>query len=702
MNMRLINILPALMLALPAFAVRIEQSLIEINANGYNAPVRITPTNSAYAPADLSAPIVTGPTRIYTPVAGVLTISNLVQGAYTFEQAGKRLTFTVTNSLPTITNSIRELVSAGLVYGVNGPGFPGVVKATPTDTTPAVLGAKLVAGSNITITTNDASGNATLTITGAAAGGSDAITNNDTRAVSFAGGSIALSGGDGANQWSITNVSAVEDEGLNFIGEGGKSVTRFIWNDNFPGIWAHNFYGLNSGLTNASGQTISQEIAAAGGSGDATLAGDNTWTGTNTFNNGLRIGGEEAYITDDGSYYAAGLIEVAGSIRTSTGFYGPLVTNDAGALLVNGVPFVNGGMDASNILTGTIDAARLPTTNSSWKFEAGSANTLVVTNGRVGIGLIEPTSPLTVNGHTKISGNLSAYGLYAGAGDEIAHNARNRWTSPANGTMAWANAAGTILMANTNGSLYVPTNLTVGGLFTGSGAGLTNLPYDALSDAAKASITNAAAGGSVPAGIVTNNHAAAVTFSNDVTVASNLVVQGSSTFEALNVGELNVTNLAASIIDSTNIINGTISSNDIAAGTIGTNLLSQAAYDALSDTAEYWSTNVSAVTSNGLYATVPKLATANAFANSNYFGSNVVISGGSTTGELATIVAKFTGNGAGLSNVYGAFIKSSPMPTAAQIGTNGIALWNSNLVLYAVHVNGDGQYSLTNQISPAP
>jgi hypothetical protein len=172
MNMRLINILTALMLALPAFAVRIEQSLIEINAHGYNAPVRITPTNSAYAPADLSAPIVTGPTRIYTPVAGVLTISNLVEGSYTFEQAGKRLTFTVTNSLPTITNSIRELVSAGLVYGVNGPGFPGVVKVTPNDTVPNVIGAKLVAGTGVTIVTNNTGSNETLTLSSAGTAGS--------------------------------------------------------------------------------------------------------------------------------------------------------------------------------------------------------------------------------------------------------------------------------------------------------------------------------------------------------------------------------------------------------------------------------------------------------------------------------------------------------------------------------------------------
>ena len=82
------------------------------------------------------------------------------------------------------------------------------------------------------------------------------------------------------------------------------------------------------------------------------------------------------------------------------------------------------------------------------------------------------------------------------------------------------------------------------------------------------------------------------------TVVSNLVVQGSSTFGTLNVGELNVTNLAASIIDSTNIINGTITSNDIAPGTIGTNLLSQSAYNALVGGGSGVSNGVVGITTN--------------------------------------------------------------------------------------------------------
>lgn len=94
--------------------------------------------------------------------------------------------------------------------------------------------------------------------------------------------------------------------------------------------------------------------------------------------------------------------------------------------------------------------------------------------------------------------------------------------------------------------------------FYGSGAGLTNIPYTALDEAARTSITNAAAGGIVPAGILTNSHAAAVTFSNDVTVASNFVVQGSSTFGTLNVGTLNATNMSGNAAGLTNVFGSVV------------------------------------------------------------------------------------------------------------------------------------------------
>lgn len=302
-----------------------------------------------------------------------------------------------------------------------------------------------------------------------------------------------------------------------------------------------------------------------GGSGDATLAGNNTWTGTNTFNNGLWINAEEAYITDDGSYYSAGLVEVAGSIRTSTGFYGPLLTNEGNALLVNGVPFVNGGMDASNILTGTIDAARLPTTLGN-----GSYGGVGLTNG-----VIETSS---ASQNIKAAGNQL---VWVGS-TKVLRGTSNGDSDLGSSSVQWKNAYLSGIMAAKGGliissnSAASPPTLSPGDVSFMSDAGV---PVVVSKDAGGVERTNRLDG--VPAGIVTNNHAAAVTFSNDVTVASNLVVQGSSTFDTLNVGELNVTNLAASIIDSTNIINGTISSNDIAAGTIGTNLLSQSAYNAL-------------------------------------------------------------------------------------------------------------------------
>ena len=119
----------ALLATLPAWATRIEQPLWEITGGGYNAPVKITSgTNSIVA---AGAGLVPGPSKLFTPASGVLTISNLVAGPYVFEQGGKSFRFTVTNSLPTITNSLLELAPIGVTYSTTQ--FPLVSRLTNTD-----------------------------------------------------------------------------------------------------------------------------------------------------------------------------------------------------------------------------------------------------------------------------------------------------------------------------------------------------------------------------------------------------------------------------------------------------------------------------------------------------------------------------------------------------------------------------------------
>jgi hypothetical protein len=120
----------------------------------------------------------------------------------------------------------------------------------------------------------------------------------------------------------------------------------------------------------------------------------------------------------------------------------------------------------------TVDAAgNLTATGQVHTLAAGSANTLVVTNGRVGIGRIPS------NGTLDVLGTLYASGIiYEAADGPFSHYGRNKWWSSTDGTSYWTKNDGTTtLFAITNGSASVPTNLLVGGTIYGNGAGLTNI-----------------------------------------------------------------------------------------------------------------------------------------------------------------------------------------------------------------------------------
>jgi hypothetical protein len=153
--------------AFAACGVTITNDMREINGAAYNAAITITPltywnSNDTY--------IVNGPARTYTPSTGIVTMTNIQQGLYSVKQASHVMYIAAPSG--TGTYNLAQLSTNGLtIYsGTLGSGYPGNVKVTSTDTTPNVLGAKIVAGSNITITTNNPTGNATLTITGAAVG----------------------------------------------------------------------------------------------------------------------------------------------------------------------------------------------------------------------------------------------------------------------------------------------------------------------------------------------------------------------------------------------------------------------------------------------------------------------------------------------------------------------------------------------------
>lgn len=302
-----------------------------------------------------------------------------------------------------------------------------------------------------------------------------------------------------------------------------------------------------------------------GGAGDATLAGNNTWTGSNVFTGEL-IGssvidgasfrvtsnlGDKFLFTNRVDEAESLYLDILGEAENRIVSFKWDNTADNGVISKNfygsGAGLTN--LNASNILTGTIDAARLP----------------VVWTNAVAADGVEIEGVGLTNGVLRAS-----VGVYSGSssiqpGVVVGNVVQTSIVRPGNAVQL--NIGGTMAT-----NVLVPTNLIVGGtLSVGSGVTISSnsaaspptlsagdiaflsqegVPVVVSKDAGGVERTNRLDG--VPAGIVTNNHASAVTFSNDVTVASNLVVQGSSTFETLNVGELNVTNLNVGTLYLTN------------------------------------------------------------------------------------------------------------------------------------------------------
>ena len=170
-----------LLLLLTAFSVRaasigsvVTGDMRTVTSGAFNSPITLDPLST---PISNGTYTVIGPSITVTPRAG--TFSNWLEtGNYKFTQNGKSFYIAVPGDGS--TNNVNALATNGLtLYSYTlGSGFPGLVKATTTDTTPNVLTNKLRAGSGVTLTTANAAGNAYITIAATGGGGGGSGTFN--------------------------------------------------------------------------------------------------------------------------------------------------------------------------------------------------------------------------------------------------------------------------------------------------------------------------------------------------------------------------------------------------------------------------------------------------------------------------------------------------------------------------------------------
>ena len=270
------------MVALPALAaVTITNDMREIQGGAFNSPVTFYPLQSWSSNGTY---IVNGPAKTFTPRNGIITVTNIQFGSYAVVQ-NKSTNYIAVSTDLSGTYNLAQLSTNGLtIYsGTLGSGFPGVVKVTSTDTTPGVLGAKMVAGSGIALSTNTPSGDADLVITatGVPANPIDGYAVTNAPYLHILDGPFVLQS-SGLDPVSIT----AGDETAEITGSLNVSAT----------VRGASFTGNQSGITNDAGLTIAQQITQAtnglgSGSGDVTAAGDNVFTGTtNAFTGAVGIG----------------------------------------------------------------------------------------------------------------------------------------------------------------------------------------------------------------------------------------------------------------------------------------------------------------------------------------------------------------------------------------------------------------------------
>jgi hypothetical protein len=292
--------------------------------------------------------------------------------------------------------------------------------------------------------------------------------------------------------------------------------------------------------------------------------------------------------------YVSGTLSnsITGNAGTST------LASYVSGTLTNPIPAAN--------LTGGITSSAtsnvLSVTDAKTTIENGSADTLVVTNSQVGIGKV-PTSAWGLDVARSLNAAYinSGGSVVASAGSVFQHSGRNRWNSPADGTMTWTKADDTtILMSNTNGTLYV------------NGGGITDIPLGGLS-------TNGATTGYVP-----KFNGTTVAWAADETAEAGSGIDAeTATAIALAVSSTNSTTGNSLTATVASYVSGTLS-NWITGNALTATTATYLSGAPTNLTGIATSAQLQAATNGAAF-----LAVSNTWSGGNYFGGEAVFSSGS-------------------------------------------------------------------------
>lgn len=175
----------------PLPAATVTGNLLNLGLGPLNTQISFTCTNNPQILPGIG--IGAGSTILVTPVNGVIS-TNLGPGGYIVRIPPYQFTIAVPND--TNSHDIGDLATSGVVTYTYTNNLQYAVRAAAGDSTPSFLGSKLAAGNGILISTNNPTGNASLTISASSSlatlTNATNIASNATQALAAAYGSAAL------------------------------------------------------------------------------------------------------------------------------------------------------------------------------------------------------------------------------------------------------------------------------------------------------------------------------------------------------------------------------------------------------------------------------------------------------------------------------------------------------------------------------